>query len=242
MDVVRAMRRLAAWIVGVTWGITCIVGETCVPAFGEVIPVDHREPIRIRVLDGKSGQPIRHVRLIFTAGYTDSDLRRRLWREESATDLSGQAQLPRALANFPFLRITLHGARQCSGQGKTPYNVARIRSEGMSALNRCGLISSRDTAGTLTLFARSSNSSDPPPVLKAPVPPAPAEEQVNFLPVDAAKESSVSVGNELQGLLEHRPENAAQFARSTGSSDAGTADPGTVPSSDAYDEMCLPQR
>ncbi|MGB9078558.1 MAG: hypothetical protein WCC26_17100 [Terracidiphilus sp.] len=236
------MRKLAAGIAGVTWGITCIAGETCMPALGEVIPFDHREPIQIRVLDGKSGQPIPHVRLIFTAGYTDGDLRRRLWREESATDLRGQAQLPRPLANFPFLRITLHGAGQCPGQGETPYNVARIRSEGMSAPNRCGFIGTEEAAGTLTLFARSSNSSDPRPAQAAPARPAPAEEQVNFLPRAEAKESSASAGNELQGLLEPRPENAAQFIGSTGLSDAGTADPGTVPLSDAYDEMCLRQR
>lgn len=237
----RATIVTAAGAVGTALRVSLALSLLAARAWPEVIPVDHRETIQIRVLDGRTGRPIPHVRLILIAGYTGRDLDRRLWREEAATDLRGQARLPRALANFPFLRITLHEARQCPGQGKTPFHVAQIRSEGVSAPNHCGLFQIEDTAGMLTLFARGPDRLGPSSVQEEPARTAPAEEPVNFLA--GADPGETPAEDEIRGLRAHTPDPPLNLRiGNEGISDTGGFDPGTVLPLDAYDEMCFPQR
>jgi len=138
---------LAAWALG-------IFLASCEP-----IPVDYREPVTLRLLDGKSGEPLAHLRLVLIAGYDRKDLKQRAWRNEVITDMAGEALLPQALANFPFLEVRPMKTRLCQGTARGEiYTIAEIRGEGFSAPNRCGWITAAETPRTLVVFVRTEGN------------------------------------------------------------------------------------
>jgi hypothetical protein len=131
------------------------IGLAVYPASGESFPVEHREPITIRVLSGKSGGPLMHQRLTLVAGYDARDLEERLWTEETVTDAAGEARVPLALGNFPFLRVKVAKTRLCqeTSRGET-YNLGRVRYQGFSAPNHCGFVTVADAPRVLVVFVR----------------------------------------------------------------------------------------
>jgi hypothetical protein len=206
----------------------------------ESFPVDHKEPITIRVLDGKDGQPIANLRLILLAGYTESDIAHRFWHEEAVTNAFGETRLPRPLVNFPFLQAVTVRAKLCQATAHGElYKIGRIRSEGWSAPDHCGFIHAADESGVLTLFARQGGKPDAalPSVDYASlgIPSASAA-----APADSAAHPP-SHPNEIESLLQHGPlkceppKHEPSPARASQSS--GTAAP-----SDSYSEMCVPDR
>jgi hypothetical protein len=127
------------------------------PASGasETFPAVHNEPITIRVLSGKTGQPLAHVRLLLVAGYDRRDLQLRMWHEEALTGLDGEARLPDALANLPFLQIRLVKRRLCQADSHAAtYNVERIRRDGVSTPDHCGLVTVEDAPGIFIVYAK----------------------------------------------------------------------------------------
>lgn len=71
----------------------------------EIFPAMHSEPITVRILNGKNGQPLAHLHLILIGGYDQRDLHGQLFREEALTDAQGQARLSGQLANLPWLQV-----------------------------------------------------------------------------------------------------------------------------------------
>src|SRR5690348_12430719 len=79
----------------------------------ELFPVQHLEPITVRVLDGKTGTPLPHQRLRLAGGYDAKDIEQGLWPAEVRTDAAGEARVPRGLVDFPFLQVRVEKARLC---------------------------------------------------------------------------------------------------------------------------------
>lgn len=215
------------------------------PSSVESFPADHKEPITIRVLNGKDGQPIPNLRLILLAGYTESDIAHRFWREEAITNSFGETRLPRALVNFPFLEALLVKAKLCQANLRGDlYKIGRIRSDGWTAPDHCGLIHSVDEPGVLTLFARQNGKSDSHAALPS-VDYAFLDDPLvsALIPTDSASYPPSHV-NEIQSLLEHEPRKCElpkheppeqELSPSPGPS-------GTVTPADSYTEMCVPDR
>jgi hypothetical protein len=232
--------------------------------FGEVLPVDHREPITVRVLSGRSGLPLAHMRLVLVAGYDERDLARGLWLEEAATNADGEALVPRSLVNFPFLLVSLKKAKPCSS--RIVFNMGRIRNDGFNAPNHCGTKTQAELRGTLTIFAREDAA--PPsdaPAARRPVPSGleNTEQAKSIDPSEAAlAQNFIQFPTELNQLpneletLRDRESAAPRFPMAVQSLTQGQTIPalqetpvlapqdarGTGDSSDAYQEMCLPER
>ncbi len=145
----------------------------------ETFPVVHNEPITVRVLSGKSGQPLAHAHLTLTAGYSQRDLQLAMWHEDALTDDQGKARLPSELANLPYLEIKVAKKHLCmAGPSTAAFSVERIRRDGLSAANRCGTVTVENAPGVFTVFVKGKNAkakggkvkrATQPPVLPAPI-------------------------------------------------------------------------
>jgi len=122
---------------------------------GETFPAVHNEPITIRVLSGKTGQPMVHARLLLAAGYDRRDLQLRMWHGEALTGLDGRARLPDALANLPFLQIRLARKHLCQADSSAAtYSAERIRRDGLSTPDHCGFAAVEDAPGVFVVYAK----------------------------------------------------------------------------------------
>lgn len=121
----------------------------------EVFPVIHNQPITVRILDGKDGNPQARAHVVLVAGYDRRDLRLGLWVEEKITDAEGTVQLSDAHRNLPFLRVEVLKHRPCQpDSAESAWSVERIRRNGLSAANRCGTIMVADAPGVFTVFVK----------------------------------------------------------------------------------------
>ena len=214
----------------------------------ESFPVDHQEPITIRVLNGKDGQPIPNLRMVLLAGYTEGDIAHRFWREEAITNSSGEARLPRPLVNFPFLEASPVRAKLCqAGARGELYKIGRIRSDGWTAPNHCGFLHVADEPGVLTLFARQGEGPGAhaahPSVDCAFLNTASAAASA---PADSASHPP-SHANEIESLQEHEPLAHELLDHEPSKQEPSPAAPAPKPSGtaapvDAYNEMCAPDR
>jgi hypothetical protein len=120
---------------------------------GETFPLIHNEPITVRVLNGKDGQPLAHLHLTLFAGYDPRDIHDRLWQQETLTDEQGRVQLSSQLRNLPWLQVLVSKLCQANSR-QASFSVERIRRDGLSAPNRCGVVTVQDTPGVLTVFVK----------------------------------------------------------------------------------------
>ena len=121
----------------------------------ESFPVVHNEPITVRILGGKNGQPFAHLHLVLIAGYDQNDLHDQLYRAESLTDAHGQIRLPGQLANMPWLQVWVTRKSLCQTKPRgASYSVELIRRDGLSAPNHCGTATVVDAPGVFTVFVR----------------------------------------------------------------------------------------
>ena len=138
---------------------------------GESFPVVHNEPITVRILGGKDGQPLARLHLTFIAGYDRRDMREQLFREEVITDAHGQVRLSNQLANLPWLQVWVGKKSLCQEDAPgAGFSVELIRRDGLSAPNRCGKSAVEDRPGTFTVFVKGKGAA---PAAIAPEP-APA--------------------------------------------------------------------
>jgi len=122
---------------------------------GESFPVVHNEPITIRILGGKDGQPLARLHLTLIAGYDQRDIREQLFREEVITDAHGQARLPNQLENLPWLQVWVGKKSLCQQDApRAGFSVELIRRDGLSAPNRCGMATVEDKPGLFTVFVK----------------------------------------------------------------------------------------
>lgn len=138
--------RIGVGLVLAAWGFGVLL------AVCESFPVEHREPLTVRVLNGKSGQPLVHLQLTLSAGYTGGDIEKRLWRDEVVTDAAGEARIPWVLGDLPFLQVRVAKAKLC--EGKAIYAVEWIRGEGLNAPDHCGFVTVAEAPAVLVVFAR----------------------------------------------------------------------------------------
>jgi hypothetical protein len=125
----------------------------------ETFPVIHNEPITVRILNGKSGQPLAHFHLILIGGYDQGEIADHLWQEEMLTDEQGRVRLSGQLANLPWLRVELLNGKLCQVKPESvSFSVERIRRDGLSAPNRCGIITAPNAPGLFTVFVKSKGS------------------------------------------------------------------------------------
>jgi hypothetical protein len=146
----------------------------------ESFPVIHYEPIMIRVLGGKDGQPIANSHLLLLGGYDQNDLHEQLYRQEAHTDGFGRVRLSKQLTNLPWLQVWVNKKPLCQASPRTDsYSVELIRRDGVSAPNRCGPATVEDAPGVLTVYVKSKSKYAPvissragvPAVTLAPVAP-----------------------------------------------------------------------
>lgn len=128
----------------------------------ESFPVVHNEPITVRILGGKNGQPLAHMHMVLLAGYDRSDLHDQLYRAELLTDAHGQARLPGQLANLPWLQVWVTKNPLCQAKPRgSSFSVELIRRDGLSAPNRCGTATVEDTPGIFTVFVKGNGVAPP---------------------------------------------------------------------------------
>jgi hypothetical protein len=121
----------------------------------EVFPVIHHQPITVRILDGRDGNPQTLAHVVLVAGYDRRDLGLGLWVEEKITDAEGTVQLSEMQRNLPFLRVEVLKHRLCQpDSAESAWSVERIRRNGLSAANRCGTITVADAPGIFTVFVK----------------------------------------------------------------------------------------
>jgi hypothetical protein len=171
-------------------------------ADNETFPVTHNEPITVRILNGKSGQPLAHIHLILIGGYDQGEIADHLWQEEMLTDEQGRVRLSAQLANLPRIQVELLNGKLCQVKPESvSFSVERIRRDGLSAPNRCGIATVQDAPGIFTVFVKNKvkgkgtktapltpGNKSPKPVTVAssnqPAPPQPAL-SVAFAPLEA---------------------------------------------------------
>lgn len=193
----------------------------------ETFPVVHHEPITLRVLDGKNGRPVAHVRLQLVGGYNARDLAIELWYAEAVTDAAGEARLPDDMANLPFLRVGAAKEKLClSGARRGSLSVERIRGAGFSMSNQCGVVSVPDAPGVLTIYVKGGGAAIGAATTTAAADPAPAGD---------GGASAVAI----PGARGELPD-----AHATGRSPDVTLEPtpGTAEEWAAYLDMCHPDR
>lgn len=168
----------------------------------ETFPVDYKDPITVRILSGKDGQPLAYRHLVLVAGYDQHDLHEQQFREEVLTDAHGQVRLSRQLENLPWLQVWVSKSPLCMGKpGKASFSVELIRRDGLSAPNRCGTVTVEDEPGVFTVFVKGKNkAAHPAAPASAPVPAfahAPAVSVAGFAaaaaPAPVSKASSAAV-------------------------------------------------
>lgn len=121
----------------------------------ETFPVVHREPISVRILSGKSGQPLAHLHLVLIGGYDQNDLHNQLFREDALSDAQGVVRLSKQLANLPWLQVWVNKKPLCqSNPRKTGFSVELIRRDGQSSPNLCGLATAEDAPGLFNVFVK----------------------------------------------------------------------------------------
>jgi len=148
----------------------------------ETFPVVHDEPITVRVLDGLNGKPLVHAHLLLIAGYDKEQLKMQTWREEALTDANGKAVLSKQLDNLPFLQVWVLKEKTCQSNPRSDvFSIDRIRRDGLSTPNLCGITSVENTPGSFTVFIKSK---------KPKKPKAPSMTQ----PVHVLAKAAVSVG------------------------------------------------
>jgi hypothetical protein len=126
----------------------------------ESFPEIHNQPIVIHFLDAGDASPQVHLHVILVAGYSQDDLRRSLWWEERTTDSRGDLQLPQAMINLPWVQVFVAQGKRCSRrQAAQTLSVERIRSDGMSSRNVCGLAAAKDKPGELNFFVQTPGPS-----------------------------------------------------------------------------------
>jgi len=246
------------------WGLAALL-EAC----GQTFPVEHSEPLIVRILNGKSGKPLPRARLTLAAGYTERDLGQRLWRDEAVTDAEGEARVPRVLGNFPFLQVHLAKAKLCQDTSRgEAYSVERVRSTGLNAPNHCGVIDVAETPRVLVVFIRSRREPDVP--VQTPAAenrldfaagdhqtaepnelsrnPAPPSRKSGYGPGRALAHVAASVGvHEVEAApgweaLPGRNEINVLVGRQTGFSEMATpVVEGTVAPTESYETMCRPE-
>jgi hypothetical protein len=119
------------------------------------IPVDHKEPITVHIVDGQDGHPIAHLHLALVAGYDHRDLEQHLWLENAMTDEHGDIHLPSTLLNLPWLRVSMPKSSMCKADPRAEtFSVERMRNDGLSSSNRCGTVTVGERPGVFTLFAQ----------------------------------------------------------------------------------------
>jgi hypothetical protein len=102
------------------------------------IPVDHKEPIAIPIVDGQDGHPIAHLHVALVAGYDRRDLERHLWLEEALADEHVHFRLPGTLMNLPWLRVLMPKPSMCKADPRAgTFSAERVRTDGFSSPNRC---------------------------------------------------------------------------------------------------------
>src|ERR1017187_141772 len=148
----------------------------------EIFPVVHNDPITVRILGGKDGQPLAHLHLVLLAGYDRSDLHHQLYRAELLTDAHGQVHLPKQLANLPWLQVWVAKKPLCQANPRgESFSVELIRRDGLSAPNLCGTATIEDVPGVFTVFVKSKEKNAPAVTLvaraEAPAPVAVATAQ-----------------------------------------------------------------
>ncbi len=127
----------------------------------ETFPVIHHEPITLRVLDGRNGKPLAHVRLALVGGYNQRDLAIELWYGEAQTNAAGEARLPDDMANLPFLRVWAEKEKLCQPGGRHgTFSVERIRGEGFSTANHCGDAIVADAPGVFTVYVQGNGAAE----------------------------------------------------------------------------------
>ena len=140
----------------------------------ETFPVVHNEPITVRILGGKDGQPLAHLHLVLLAGYDRSDLHDQLFRAEILTNAHGEARLPRQLANLPWLQVWVTKKPLCQAKPRgESFSVDLIRRDGLSAPNLCGTATVEDAPGVFTVFVKGKGVAPPADLTVTATTPAP---------------------------------------------------------------------
>jgi hypothetical protein len=161
---VRTLRvRLAIVSLAFCLGAPMLLHAAQVRGADEVFPVVHSESIAVRILDGSDGHPIAHAHVSLLAGYNRRDLHLAMWHDDVSTDDHGIARLSDAMANLPFLQISVARRHTCEAHsGSATVSVDLIRRDGLCMPNRCGLATVQDVPGVFTVFVKNKKVAPTP--------------------------------------------------------------------------------
>jgi len=145
---------------------------------GEGFPVIHNDPITVRIVGGKDGQPLGRLHLVLIGGYDRSDMREQLFRQEALSDAHGQARLSNQLANLPWLQVWVEKKTLCQRNPRiASFSVELMRRDGLSTPNRCGTAAVEERPGVFTVFVKGKGAvaAEAPPAKAAHFTGAPAK-------------------------------------------------------------------
>ncbi len=145
----------------------------------ESFPAVHNEPITVRILGGKDGQPLGRLHLVLIGGYDAHDMREQIYRQEVLTDAQGQVRLSNQLANLPWLQVWVGRKSLCQlHPGNSSFSVELIRRDGLSAPNRCGKVAVAARPGVFTVFVKGKGAAPSSGAVASEPDPAPTPEAV----------------------------------------------------------------
>jgi len=144
--------------------LALVAAAACCAA--ESFPVVHSEPITVRIVGGKDGRPLGRLHLTLIAGYDRSDMREQAFREEVLTDAHGEARLSSQMANLPWLQVWVEKKMLCQENPRiASFSVERMRRDGLSTPNHCGMATVEDSPGVFTVFVKGNGPAPQPPVI-----------------------------------------------------------------------------
>jgi hypothetical protein len=111
--------------------------------------------IKIAVLDGRNGEPIKETHLLVFAGDTVEELRRHSRHFDLHTNESGNAELVLTSDSYKFVQVWVDGMILCQSQpNAVSLDLGQVLAIGLLAPNECGKLHTSRAPGQLLVFAR----------------------------------------------------------------------------------------
>jgi hypothetical protein len=111
--------------------------------------------VTIRLVNGKSGKPMEHERLLVFFGSSPQDVRFHKGSIDLHTDSKGEATLPSNESTFLYFQAFVDLRTLCQkNPNDRSFAVADILRDGEQTPNTCGKVAIPKTPGTFVIYAR----------------------------------------------------------------------------------------
>jgi hypothetical protein len=111
--------------------------------------------LTIRLLNGKSGRPMKNERLLIFFGASPDDVRVHKVHLDLHTDANGEASLPLNEPTLVYLQVLVDFRTLCQEvPNSRSFSVEDTIERGMQTPNNCGQAAAAPTPGTFVVYAR----------------------------------------------------------------------------------------